>query len=127
MKNWETAKINYLRLDRPQQLGNLASSLQRIQTNLQFQDEPGDQIALAAIEECQHFTEWVVTTLNLQGDESDFNLANTLLQLGRQVSQWKSAWQAYCHNEVERAEIMAIAQQWSEKMLEQSGLLQVKG
>jgi hypothetical protein len=127
MKNWEIVKANYWRLDRPQQLGNLASSLQRIQTNLQFQDEPGDQIALAAIEECQHCTEWVVTTLNLQGDESDFNLANTLLQLGRQVSQWKSAWQAYCHNEVERAEIMAIAQQWSEKMLEQSGLLQVKG
>jgi hypothetical protein len=127
MKNWEIVKANYWRLDRPQQLGNLASSLQRIQTNLQFQDEPGDQIALAAIEECQRFTEWIVTALNLQADESDFNLAEMLLQLGRQISQWKFAWQVYRQNEVKRAEMMAIAQQWDKKMLEQSGLLQVKG
>jgi hypothetical protein len=32
----------------------------------------------------------------------------------------------YCQNEVKRVEITAIAQQWSEKMLERSGLLQVE-
>jgi hypothetical protein len=79
MKNWETAKANYLRLDRPQQLGSVASSLKRIGTNLQFRDEPGYQVALSAIEECQHLTEWLITTLNLQADESELNLAETLL------------------------------------------------
>jgi hypothetical protein len=126
MKNWETAKANYLRLDRPQQLGSIASSLKRIRTNVQFRDEPGYQVALAAIEECQHLTEWLITTLNLQADESDLNLAETLLQVGRQVSQWKYDWQHCCQNSAKREEVATISEKWSEQMLERSGLLQVE-
>jgi hypothetical protein len=103
MKNWESAKVNYLRLDRSQQLGNLASSLSRIQANLQFQDDPGDQVAFAAIEECQRLTKWTTTTLNLQASESDLNLAETLLDGGRQVSRWKYNWQQ-CRQDGKRRE-----------------------
>ncbi len=126
MKNWETAKANYLRLDRPQQLGSVASSLKRIGTNIQFKDEPGYQVALAAIEECQYLTEWLITTLNLQADESELNLAETLLQVGRQVSQWKYEWQRYCQNSEKCEEVALISEQWSEQMLKRSGLLQVE-
>lgn len=126
MKNWETAKANYLRLDRPQQLGSIASSLKRIATNIQFQDESGYQVALAAIAECQHLTEWLMTTLELQTDESDLSLAETLLQVGRQVSQWKYSWQHYCQNSAKREEVATISKQWSEQTLERSGLLQVE-
>jgi hypothetical protein len=126
MKNWEGAKANYLKLDRAQQLGNLASSLSRIRTNLQFQDEPGDRVALAAIEECQRLTEWTTTTLNLQMDESDLSLAETLLEVGRQVSRWKHDWQQCRQNDEKREEMIAIAEQWSKRILSQSGLLQVE-
>ena len=126
MKNWEAAKANYLRLDRPQQLGSVASSLKRIGTNIQFKDEPGYQVALAAIEECQHLTEWLITTLNPQGDELDLNLAETLLQVGRQSSQWKYEWQHCCQNSEKCKEVATISEQWSERMLERSGLLQVE-
>jgi hypothetical protein len=126
MKNWEAAKANYLRLDRSQQLGNIASSLKRIGTNIQFKDELGYQAALAAIEECQHLTEWLITTLNLQGDESDLSLAETLLQVGRQASQWKYEWQQCCQNNEKCKEVATISGQWSEQMLERSGLLQVE-
>jgi hypothetical protein len=126
MKNWESAKVNYLRLDRPQQLGNLASSLSRIQTNLQFQDDPGDQVAFAAIEECQRLTEWTTTTLNLQDNESDLSLAEILLDVGRQVSRWKYNWQQCRRDSKRREEMIAIAQEWSKKILEQSGLLQAE-
>jgi hypothetical protein len=126
MKNWEGAKANYLKLDRSQQMGNVASSLSRIQTNLQFQDEPGDQVALAAIEECQRLTEWTTTTLNLHSDESDLNLAETLLAVGRQVSRWKYDWQHCRQDDEKREEMIAIAGQWSKRILEQSGLLQIE-
>jgi hypothetical protein len=126
MKNWETAKANYSRLDRPQQLGSIASSLKRIGTNIQFKDEPGYQVALAAIEECQRLTEWLIITLNLQTDDSELNLAEMLLQVGRQASQWKYDWQHCCQNSAKCEEVATISEQWSEKMLEQSGLLKVE-
>jgi hypothetical protein len=126
MKNWEGAKANYLKLDRSQQLGNLASSLSRIQTNLQFQDEPGDQVAWAAIEECQRLTEWTTTTLDLQSDEADLSLAETLLDVGRQVSRWKYHWQQYRQDNESREEMVAISGRWSKRILEQSGLLQIE-
>jgi hypothetical protein len=126
MKNWEGAKANYLKLDRSQQMGNLASSLNRIRTNLQFQDEPGDQVALAAIEECQRLTEWTTTTLNLQSDESDLSLAETLLAVGRQVSRWKYDWQQCRQDGEKREEMIAIAEQWSKRILAQAGLLQME-
>jgi hypothetical protein len=103
MKNWEDAKVNDLKLDRPQQLGNLASSLSRIQTNLQFQDDPGDQVAFVAIEECQRLTEWTTTTLNLQADESALRLGETLLDVGRQGSRWKHNWQEVLRQNFESA------------------------
>ena len=58
MRNWEAAKISYVKGDRSHQLGNLASSLARVKTNIRKGDEIGGQIAIAVIEECQHFTEW---------------------------------------------------------------------
>jgi hypothetical protein len=126
MKNWDSAKANYLQRDRPQQLGSIASSLKRIGTNIQFRDEPGYQVAFAAIEECQHLTEWLITTLNLQGDELDLSLAETLLQVGRQASQWKYEWQQCCQNNEKCKEVATISEQWSERMLERSGLSQVE-
>jgi hypothetical protein len=123
MRNWDTAKARYLQLDRPRQLGNLASTLRRICTNLQFGDDPGGQVAFAAIEECQHLTEWTVATLNLQAGESDLTLAEDLLELGRQVSQWKYEWQHSWQNGAKREAMATIAEQWSQKMLGQSGLL----
>jgi hypothetical protein len=89
-------KSYYLRLDRPQQLGSIASSLKRIGTNIQFKDEPGYQAALATIEECHY---------NLQTDDSELSLAKMLLQVGRQVSQRKHEWQHYCKSSGQREEV----------------------
>jgi hypothetical protein len=101
---------------------------------LQFQDDLGDQVAFAAIEECQRLTEWTTTTLNLQVNESDLSLAETLLDVGRQVSRWKYNWQQCRQDGKKREEVVArcfadtarVAQEWSKKILEQSGLLQAE-
>jgi hypothetical protein len=124
MRNWETAKANYLKHDRPHQLGHLASSLARIRTNIREVDEIGGQIAIAVIEECQYFTEWTITTLNTMQDESDLMLAQELLRLGRQLTGWKLHWPDLWQDRDKCLEIAAISEQWSRKMLERSGLLQ---
>lgn len=125
MKNQEAQKTSYLKLDRSYQLGNLASELARIKTNLQVGDEVGRQIALSSIEACQDFTEWTITTLDLMNSETDLNLAEELLRIGRQVTVWKLHAQEIFETEEKRLEIAAIAQQWSQVLLTESGLLQM--
>jgi len=124
MRNWEITRINYLRFDRSQQLGNLASSLARIRTNAREGDETGNEVAIAVIEECQYFTEWTITTLNTMQNDVDLTLAEELLRLGRQLTHWKWHWLEIWQDEAQRLEIAAIAEQWSQEMLERSGLLQ---
>jgi hypothetical protein len=124
MRNWEATKISYLKGDRSHQLDNLASSLARVRTNIREGDEVGSQIAIAVIEECQHFTEWTITTLNTMQDESDLMLAQELLTLGRQLTRWKLHWQDLWQDLAKRLEIATAAEQWSGTMLERSGLLQ---
>jgi hypothetical protein len=124
MRNWEATKISYLKSDRPHQLGNLASSLARVRTNIRVGDEVGGQVAIAVIEECQHFTEWTIMTLNTMQDESDLMLAQELLTLGRQLTRWKLHWQDLWQDLAKRLEIATVAEQWSQTMLERSGLLQ---
>ena len=124
MRNWEAAKASYLKCDRPHQLGNLASSLARVRTNIREGDAVGGQVAIAVIEECQYFTEWTITTLNTLQDEADLMLAQELLTLGRQLTKWKLHWQDLWQDGVKRLEIATTAEQWSRTMLERSGLLQ---
>jgi hypothetical protein len=126
MRDWETLKTKYLNFDRSQQLGNLASSLARIRRNIAETDQAGNQVAIAVIEECQYFTEWTITTLNTMENEADLLLAAELLRLGRQLTSWKWQWSELESDEAYRLEVATLAQQWSQEMLERSGLLQTQ-
>lgn len=124
MKNQEAQKASYLKLDRSHQLGNLASEIARIKRNLREGDEVGKQIALSSLEDCRDCIEWTITTLDLMNSEADLNLAEELLQIGRQLTVWKLHAQDVFGSEEKRLESAAIAQQWSQELLEKSGLLQ---
>lgn len=124
MKNLDTRKDSYLKLDRSRQLGNLASELARIRSNLREGDAVGAQVAISSLEVCQYFTEWTITTLNPMHSESDLSLAEELLQLGRQVTGWKHHWQSVWQDVGEQSRVAAIVEQWQCRMLERSGLLQ---
>lgn len=124
MKNLDTRKDSYLRLDRSRQIGNLASELARIRSNLREGDAVGAQVAIASLEMCQYFTEWTITTLNPMHSESDLALAEELLRLGRQVTGWKHHWQSIWQDAGERSRVAVIVEQWRGQMLERSGLLQ---
>jgi len=124
VKNLNTRKDSYLRLDRSRQIGNLASELARIRSNLREGDAVGAQVAITSLEMCQYFTEWTITTLNPMHSESDLALAEELLQLGRQVTGWKHHWQSIWQDAGERSRVAVIVEQWRGQMLERSGLLQ---
>jgi len=124
MKNLNTRKDSYLRLDRSRQIGNLASELARIRSNLREGDAVGAQVAISSLEMCQYFTEWTITTLNLLDNEADLALAEELLRLGRQVTGWKHHWQSIWQDAGERSRVAVIVEQWRGQMLERSGLLQ---
>jgi len=124
VKNLNTRKDSYLRLDRSRQIGNLASELARIRSNLREGDAVGAQVAITSLEMCQYFTEWTITTLNPMHSESDLALAEELLRLGRQVTGWKHHWQSIWQDAGERSRVAVIVEQWRGQMLERSGLLQ---
>ena len=124
MKNLDTWKDSYLRLDQSRQIGNLASELARIRSNLREGDAVGAQVAITSLEMCQYFTEWTITTLNPMHSESDLALAEELLRLGRQVTGWKHHWQSIWQDAGERSRVAVIVEQWRGQMLERSGLLQ---
>lgn len=105
-------------------MGNLASELARIRSNLREGDAVGAQVAIASLEVCQYFTEWTITTLNPLHNESDLVLAEELLRLGRQVTGWKHHWQLVWQDAAERLRVAARVEQWRGQMLERSGLLQ---
>lgn len=124
MKNLNTRRESYLRLGRSRQLGNLASELARIRSNLREGDVVGAQVAISSLEMCQYFTEWTITTLNPLHNQADLALAEELLRLGRQVAGWKHHWQLVWQDAGERSQVAALVEQWQDQMLERSGLLQ---
>ncbi len=55
--------------------------------------------AIAVIEKYQHFTEWIITTLNTMQNDIDLTSAEELLRLGRQLTRWKWRWREIWQDE----------------------------
>ena len=118
--NWDRLKALYLQTDRATQLASLALNLTRIQTLATHQIE--SSTAHHLVRESQFFIEWTVPTLNL---ETDFTLATELVDLQRQLSQWKLHWTEVWETERERQQLVDQAQTWCERLRDQYALIAI--
>ncbi len=107
--NWDTLKQRYLQANRAAQLETITLNLTRIQT-LANSGEDG-QVARHLVRESQHLIEWTVPTIDL---ETDFQIATELVDLQRQLSEWKLDWDKIW--ESDRASLGRVAQQWSDRL-----------
>jgi hypothetical protein len=109
--NLDSLKTQYLQHDISTQLGRLVENLTQIKVLTQAGTE--EQCAQDLIRESQFFIEWIVPNLSL---ETTLELATELVELQRQLSQWKLHWSVLWSNPGDRLQVAADAQEWSDRV-----------
>ena len=108
-------KDRYLRDHFPVRLGNLASNLARIDSIAKHPTL--SESASNVVIESKLFIEWTAADASL-------SLQVELLELQRILARWGLAWDEIWGDAERRGSVAAEARQWSNRILELSGLLQ---
>ncbi|MCC7358505.1 MAG: hypothetical protein IT317_03460 [Anaerolineales bacterium] len=114
MENPELIRERYLRDGVPTRLGGLAANLRRIQAFTR--QESGREIVASLLDESKHFIEWTAR-------EAELETAAELVALQGQLARWQTQWPAIWPDPARRAALGEQARQWSDRVLELSGLL----
>lgn len=114
MKDLSAIRARYMRDPLPVRLGGLAADLARIAS---FSQNPANHAPVADLmREAAHLIEWCAL-------ESDLESQVTLLELQRLLVRWRMQLSQQFPDQTWRGQVIAEAQQWSQRMLEMSGLL----
>ena len=98
----------------PIRLGGLAANLSRVKS---FALHDANQAAVASLlEESKFFIEWTA-------GEAETSTAAELVELQVQLALWGRAWDEIWRDGARRQEVVRISGQWSQRVLELSGLL----
>jgi len=114
MKDLSAIRVRYMHDPLPVRLGGLAADLARIAS---FSQNPANLAPVADLmREAVHFIEWCAS-------ESDLESQMALLELQRYLARWRMQLPQHFADQTWHTEMAAEAQQWSQRMLEMSGLL----
>ena len=114
MKDLSAIRTRYVRDPLPVRLGGLAADLARIAS---FSRNPANLVPVADLmREAAHFIEWCAPESGLEGQV-------TLLDLQRHLVRWRMRLPQRFSDQTWRGQVIAEARQWSQRMLEMSGLL----
>lgn len=113
MKDFSQLRSRYLRDPVSVQLGGLAANLARVRS---FSDNPSHcEVVAQLLEESACFMEWAAP-------DAGFETQVFLAECQRQLTHWRFLWDEIWPDASRRAEIADQAGQWSERILELSGL-----
>lgn len=115
--DWEILKSRFLQADQATQLDSLALNLTRIQALVN--SGTSESVAEHLVRESQFFIEWMVAGIDL---EIDLDQAVELADLQRLLSRWKLSWADWWGDAQKRQEVAKLAQQWSDRLLQQCAL-----
>jgi len=114
MKSFESRRIRYLQDALPIRLGGLAANLSRVAS---FSQHAGIRETVSDIMlETRWFIEWTALELEIIK-------AAELVKLQVQLALWDLESRQHWHNESWRKELAAKAREWTQRVLEMSGLL----
>lgn len=105
----------YLRDPLPIRLGGLAANLARVNSFSGHHDH--EETVRSLLTESKFFIEWTAADASLPQQIE-------LLELQRMLARWGLAWDEIWNDSERRNLIAAQARQWSNRVLELSGLLQ---
>ena len=114
MRDFAKTKIRYMRDPLPVRLGGLAANLARIRSN---SDHPANRdVVMSIIHESKHFIEWTAA-------EAEPEIAVELVELQLQLARWQRTWEIIWPDTERRADVARQAKQWSDQVMDWSGLL----
>ncbi len=116
MKNLEKRRSRYLQEPPPMRLGGLAANLGRIASFSKYADHL--DVVDSIIQESKWFIEWTAAEIDIQQ-------AAELVKLQVQLALWQLHSKNRWDEESWRLELAAHSKQWSDRLLEMSGLLTV--
>jgi hypothetical protein len=104
----------HLRDPVPIRLGNLASSVKRL--GYLIRSKKSEKTIYQLFQECRQFVVWTIT-------EVEFEIEAQLTALQLAIEDWQNNFQTMNGDEKWREEINTACEQWSNRLLELSGLL----
>ncbi len=107
----------YLQDNREVRLGGLAANLARASTCMR--NIANKEVVYGILQESKWFVEWTASDFI----DDDIETAAELVVLQIQLSMWQMNWTRRWSNTDERPKMAAQAKQWSERVLEMSGIL----
>ena len=110
----KTLKERYLRDAVPARLGNLASSIKRL--GYFIGKKKYDARVQELLQECRLFSEW-------SAPDAEYEMQAALASLLLELKNWQNDFKSANGADNWRAEINAACEQWSNRILELSGLL----
>jgi broad specificity phosphatase PhoE len=114
MKNQAAIRGRYLRDGPPTRLGGLAANLLRIKS---FADRNGShEVVVSLIEESKLLIEWTA-------GEFEADRAAQLVALQVELAGWQLRWPQVCGDPEARSRVAQRAANWSDRVMEMSGLL----
>ncbi len=116
MKNREARKLDYLKLPRSHQLGELAVALSLFASVAAPHKERPD-ITQHLFVEPLCYAEWLIPEVNSQL-QADIKTIHASLQ------EWQRNWVQINANEIQRRTVIKQVREWSEQMLDASGLVE---
>ena len=113
MPDWTSIEKSFLRINRQRQLGELASSLSRLKGWL-LTGKANREVASVILDES-------ILYVSLIQKES---LIAELTELEKQLLSWRTSWSSICLKETEINNVSLMSANWSERVLDISGLLE---
>jgi hypothetical protein len=114
MKDWPAIRDRYLQDPLPVRLGGLAANLRRIKS---FAHHDNNKKATEnLVDESKFFIEWTAL-------DAGIDTAAELVEIQIQLAHWKRGWDKIWADPVQRARMTERSLEYSERILEMSGLL----
>lgn len=114
MPNKEKMRERFLRDPLPRRLGGLAATLGRVSSMVRKSADP--ETVRRLLEEAKYYIEWTAA-------EAEPEVAAELVSMQTLINLWLRAWTAPVQNEAQRVLLSVQAKQWSDRVMEHSGLL----
>ena len=114
MVNKEKLHQRFMRDPLDRRLGGLAATLGRISSSARDSNTPNAVSDL--LDEAKHLIEWTAA-------DADSEVAAELVQIQRLITLWQKTWESAYKEKSQRILLATQAKEWSDKTLQNSGLI----
>lgn len=114
MRDWESYRERFVQDVLPIRLGGVSAKLARIQSASRHDEH--NELVRNMLEDSEYLIEWAAP-------EAEIDVAGELVEIQVQLALWHLQWNSIWNDIERRNAVAARAGEWSERILDLSGLL----